>query len=183
MAKAQTEVRDVFGEKGYVDEAGLKELEFLRAVIKETLRLHAPAPLLAPRECIERCLINGYEIPEKTNIIINAWAIGRDPNYWTKEQRFYPQRFLDSSIDYKANNFEYLSFGTGRRICPGISFGIANIELPLAQLLYHFDWKLPDNIKQEDLDMTERFGIVVTRKSDLVLIPIPYNSPVVEENK
>ncbi|XP_038685222.1 cytochrome P450 71D9-like [Tripterygium wilfordii] len=183
IAKAQTEVREVFDKKGYVDEAGLEELEFLRAVIKETLRLHPPGPLLAPRECRERCQINGYEIPEKTHIIINAWAIGRDPNYWIEAERFYPERFLDSSIDYKGNNFEYLPFGAGRRMCPGISFGIANIELPLAQLLYHFDWKLPDNIKQEDLDMTECFGIVVTRKSDLVLIPIPYNSPVVEENK
>ncbi|XP_038685431.1 cytochrome P450 71D9-like [Tripterygium wilfordii] len=183
MAKAQAEVREVFGKKGHVDEARLEELEFLRAVIKETLRLHPPAPLLSPRECRERCQINGYEIPEKTRIIINAWAIGRDPNYWTEAERFYPERFLNSSIDYKGNNFEFLPFGVGRRICPGLSLGIANTKLPLAQLLYHFDWKLPDNIKQEDLDMTERFGIVVTRKSDLVLIPIPYKSSVVEENK
>ncbi|XP_038686480.1 cytochrome P450 71D9-like [Tripterygium wilfordii] len=183
MTKAQAEVRRAFDEKGYVDEAGLEELKFLRAVIKETLRLHPPAPLLAPRECRETCQINGYEIPEKTQIIINAWAIGRDPNYWTEAERFYPERFLDSSIEYKGNNFEFLPFGAGRRICPGMSFGLANTELPLAQLLYHFDWKLPDNVKQEDLDMTEHFGLAVTRKSDLVLIPIPYNSPFVEESK
>ncbi|XP_038693716.1 cytochrome P450 71D9-like [Tripterygium wilfordii] len=183
MAKAQAEVRQVFDKKGCVDAAGLKELAFLTAVIKETLRLHPPAPLLVPRECRERCHINGYEIPEKTHIIINAWVIGRDPNYWTDAERFYPERFLDSSIDYMGNNFEYIPFGAGRRICPGLSLGIANTELQLAQLLYHFDWKLPDNIKQEDLDMTERLGLAVGRKSDLVLIPIPYNSSVVKENK
>ncbi|XP_038686650.1 cytochrome P450 71D9-like [Tripterygium wilfordii] len=182
MTKAQAEVRRVFDKKGCVDEAGLEEQKFLTAVIKETLRLHPPGALLGPRECREKCQINGYEIPEKTHVLINAWAIGRDPNYWIEAERFYPERFLDSSIDYKGNNFEFLPFGAGRRMCPGMSFGIANIELPLAQLLYHFDWKLPDNKKQEDLDMTERVAIVVGRKTDLVLIPIPYNSSVVEEN-
>ncbi|XP_038685575.1 cytochrome P450 71D9-like [Tripterygium wilfordii] len=183
MAKAQAEVRQVFGKKGCVDEAGLEEQKFLTAVIKETLRLHPPGALLGPRECRETCLINGYEIPKKTQIIINAWAIGRDPNYWIEAERFYPERFLNSSIDCKGNNFEFLPFGAGRRMCPGMSFGIANIELLLAQLLYHFDWKLPDNIKEEDLDMTEGFAIVVGRKTDLVLIPIAYNSSVVEENE
>ncbi|XP_038685421.1 cytochrome P450 71D9-like [Tripterygium wilfordii] len=182
MAKTQAEVRRVFDKKGYVDEAALEELEFLGTVIKETLRLHPPAPLLAPRECRERCQINGYEIPEKTHIIINAWVIGRDPNYWTEAERFYPERFDGSSIDYKGNNFEFLPFGAGRRACPGLSFGIANTKLPLAQLLYHFDWKLPDNIKQEDLDMTENTGITVGRKNDLILVPIPYNPPVIEGN-
>ncbi|XP_038685653.1 cytochrome P450 71D9-like isoform X2 [Tripterygium wilfordii] len=183
MAKAQAEVRRVFDKEGYVDEEGLEGLEFLTAVIKETLRLHPPGPLLVPRESRDRCQINGYVIPEKTRIIINAWAIGRDTNYWTEAERFYPERFLDSSIDYKGNNFEFIPFGAGRRICPGLSLGIANTKLPLAQLLYHFDWKLPDNVKHEDLDMTEGHGIAVGRKSDLVLIPIPYNSPIVEENK
>ncbi|XP_038690091.1 cytochrome P450 71D9-like [Tripterygium wilfordii] len=180
MEKAQAEVRQVFGAKGYVDETGLEELKFLKLVVKETMRLHPPLPLLLPRECGEKCNINGYEILAKSRVLINAWAIGRDPNHWTEPERFYPERFLDSSIDYKGTSFEYIPFGAGRRICPGISFGIANVELPLANLLFHFDWKLPDNVKYEELDMTENFGAAVRRKRDLYLIPIPYHPDIVE---
>ncbi|XP_038691375.1 cytochrome P450 71D9-like [Tripterygium wilfordii] len=180
MEKAQTEVRQVFGAKGYVDEIGLEELKFLKLVVKETLRLHPPLPLLIPRECREKCTINDYEIQAKSRVIINAWAIGRDPNHWTEAERFYPERFLNSSIDYKGTSFEYIPFGAGRRMCPGMSFGIANVEFPLANLLFHFDWKLPDNVKYEELDMTENFASTVGRKRNLYLIPIPYHPDIVE---
>ncbi|KAL5737417.1 hypothetical protein ACOSP7_030178 [Xanthoceras sorbifolium] len=178
MKKAQNEVRQVFNRIGQVETA-INEMKFLKVIIKETLRLHPPAPLLLPRECRERCEINGFEIPVKTKVIVNAWAIGRDPKYWSEPNKFIPERFLDSSIDYKGNNFEYIPFGAGRRICPGISFGIANVELPLAMLLYNFDWKHPDGIKHEDMDMTEEFGVAVRRKNDLWMIPISYHhSPI-----
>ncbi|KAL5737418.1 hypothetical protein ACOSP7_030179 [Xanthoceras sorbifolium] len=178
MKKAQTEVRQVFNRIGQV-ETGINEMKFLTAVIKETLRLHPPAPLLLPRECRERCDINGFEIPVKTKVIVNAWAIGRDPKYWSEPNKFIPERFIGSSIDYKGNNFEYIPFGAGRRICPGISFGMANIEFPLAMLLYNFDWKRPDEIKHEDIDMTEEFGATVRRKNDLWMIPSSYqHSPI-----
>ncbi|XP_059669699.1 desmethyl-deoxy-podophyllotoxin synthase-like [Cornus florida] len=172
MEKAQAKVRQVFGKKGNnVDEADLSELRYLKLVIKETLRFHPPLPLLLPRECKEGCQINGYEIPIKSKVIINAWAIGRDPEHWIDAESFDPERFLDNSIDFKGAHFQYIPFGAGRRICPGISFGVPNIELPLAQLLYHFDWKLADGVKLGDLDMTEGFGTTVRRKRDLYLIP------------
>ncbi|TXG67686.1 hypothetical protein EZV62_008961 [Acer yangbiense] len=174
MKEAQAEVRQVFDVKGKVDEFGIHELKFLKAVIKETLRLHPAAPLLVPRENSDSCQINGSEIPAKTRTIVNTWAIGRDPKYWTEAEKFIPERFLDSSLDYKGTNFMYIPFGAGRRICPGIQFAIPNIELPLAQLLYHFDSKLPNGMKAEDLDMTEAFGLTVRRKNDLMLIPIRY---------
>ena len=175
LKKAQEEVREVFRRKGSVDETGISEMTYLKCIVKEILRLHPSAPLLVPRECREKCEINGYEIPEKTKVIVNAWAIGRDPRYWNEPESFIPERFVDSSIDYKGTNFEYIPFGAGRRICPGISFGVINVELPLALLLYHFDWKLPDGIKAEDLDMTEAFGATVRRKDDLLLVPIAYH--------
>ncbi|XP_039030169.1 premnaspirodiene oxygenase-like [Hibiscus syriacus] len=173
LKKAQSEVREICQGKGDVDEASLKELKYLSSVIKETLRLHPPFPLLLPRECREDCEINGYQVPFKTKVIINAWAIGRDPKYWNEPERFYPERFLNSSIDFRGTDLEYIPFGAGRRICPGISFALPNIELALAKLLYHFDWELPDGIRNGDLDMTEAFGVTMSRKNNLVLIAIP----------
>ncbi|GMN62238.1 hypothetical protein TIFTF001_031310 [Ficus carica] len=174
MEKAQKEVRQVFGQKGNVDETGLHELKYLHFVIKETLRLRAPGPLL-PRESRENCVINGYQIPAKTKFIVNTWAMARDPEYWTEPERFYPERFIESSVDFKGTDFQFIPFGAGRRMCAGMSFGLADVKLPLAQLLFHFDWKLPDGINHENLDMSESFGLSLRRKGDLYLIPIPYN--------
>ena len=129
MEKVQIEVREVFNMKGRVDEICIDELKYLKSVVKETLRLHPPAPLLLPRECGQACEINGYHIPVKSKVIVNAWAIGRDPKYWSEAERFYPERFIDSSIDYKGTNFEYIPFGAGRRICPGSTFGLINVEV------------------------------------------------------
>jgi cytochrome P450 len=175
MKKAQAEVRELFKTKGRVDENCINELDYLKLVVKETLRLHPPAPLLLPRECGQACDINGYHIPIKTKVIINAWAIARDPNYWNEPEKFYPERFIDSTIDYKGSNFEYIPFGAGRRICPGSTFGLRNIELGLATLLYHFDWKLPTGVRSEELDMTDEFGVTMRRKDDLLLIPFSYH--------
>jgi alpha-guaiene 2-oxidase len=174
MKKAQEEVRQAFGSRGYVDEKDLQELKFLKAVIKETLRMHSPNPIF-PRECIKTCEINGYTIPAGTQVFVNAWAIGRDQKYWIEGEKFYPERFLDCPIDFRGSNFEFIPFGAGKRMCPGISFAASSIELPLAQLLYYFDWKLPSGTTHENLDMTESFGATVKRKSDLFVIPIPYN--------
>ncbi|MBA0632760.1 hypothetical protein Godav_001440 [Gossypium davidsonii] len=175
MTKAQAEVRQVFQGKGNVDETGIHQLKYLKCVIKETLRLHPVFPLLLPRECSQNCEVNGFEIPSKTRVIINAWAIGRDPNHWVEPEKFEPERFINSSVDFVGTNFEFIPFGAGRRICPGILFAVPNLELPLAQLLFHFDWKLP---KQEDIDMTEEFGLSVRRKTELILIPIPYRASI-----
>ncbi|XP_062079800.1 cytochrome P450 71D10-like [Humulus lupulus] len=179
MAKVQAEVRRVFGRKRNVDETTLHELKFLKMVIKETMRLHPPGPLLVPRESKESCVMNGYYIPAKTKVLVNAWAIGRDPKYWTEAEKFYPERFNNSSVDFKGNNFEFIPFGGGRRICPGISFAIADIELTLAQLLFHFDWILPHGTTHENLDMSEVFGMTVRRKGGLYVIPIPRNPLVI----
>ncbi|CDP07875.1 unnamed protein product [Coffea canephora] len=166
MAKAQSEIRNAFRGKNSIEETDIQQLQYLKLVIKETLRLHPPAPLLLPRECRVECEIDGYIIPARTRVLVNAWAIGRDPEYWDDPECFKPERFANSSIDFNGTHFEYLPFGAGRRICAGISFGLANVELPLALLLYHFDWKLPSGLNSRDLDIKETVGIATSR-SDL----------------
>ncbi|XP_015161141.1 premnaspirodiene oxygenase-like [Solanum tuberosum] len=174
LFKAQAEVREAFRGKETFDENNVEELKYLKLIIKETLRLHPPLPLMLPRESREEVDIDGYTIPSETKLIVNVWAIGRDSNYWDDAESFKPERFEQSSVDFAGNNFEFLPFGSGRRICPGISFGLANVYLPLANLLYHFDWKLPLGIKSSDLDMTESGGASCTRKSNLHLVMTPY---------
>ena len=178
MKKAQSEVRKFYqlqGNKRLILEEDVKKLSYLKWVVKETLRLHPPLPLLLPRESREACKVDGYEIPVKTKVIVNAWAIGRDPEYWDDAESFVPERFDGSSIDYKGSNFEYIPFGAGRRMCPGMAFGVVNTELPLANLLYHFNWELPDGMKPENLDMTESLGATVGRKNNLYLSATPFN--------
>ncbi|KAE9604211.1 hypothetical protein Lal_00001779 [Lupinus albus] len=172
MKQAQAEIRKVYGSKGFVDESELHQLTYLKAVIKEALRLHPPVPLLMPRENRESCKINEYDIPAKSKVMINVWAIGRDSKYWTDAESFKPERFLNTSFDFRGTDFQFLPFGSGRRICPGITFATPNLELALAQLLYHFDWKLPNEMKSEEIDMTESIGMSVKKKNDLCLIPI-----------
>ncbi|KAK3013692.1 hypothetical protein RJ639_008602 [Escallonia herrerae] len=113
-------------------------------------------------------------IPIKTKVIINGWAIGRDPEYWSDAECFEPGRHDGSSVNYRRSNFQFIPFGAGRRICQGMALTIVNIELPLARLLYHFDWKLANGVQLEELDMTEAFGVTVRRKNDLQLIATPY---------
>ncbi|XP_058069015.1 premnaspirodiene oxygenase-like [Magnolia sinica] len=145
MEKAQAKVRHVFKGKAKVDERDTSKLNYLKLVIRETLRLHPPIPLLR-RKCRERCEIDGYDLPINTSITVNVWAIGRDPQHWDDPENFKPERFDGSLIDYKGADFEFLPFGAGRRMCTcvGMLSGIVNVVLPLAQLLYYFDWKLPN---------------------------------------
>ncbi|XP_077216081.1 desmethyl-deoxy-podophyllotoxin synthase-like [Tasmannia lanceolata] len=174
MEKAQAEVRNFLKGKKKITESEIDELSYLKLVIKETMRLWPPLPMLVPRESIERCEINGYEIPKKTRVLVNAWAIGRDPRHWENPEEFYPERFSHSSIDFKGQHFELIPFGAGRRGCPGMLFGLATTELALANLLYYYDWKLPNGMKGEDLDMREAFGLTLARKSSLNLIATPH---------
>ncbi|WMV26544.1 hypothetical protein MTR67_019929 [Solanum verrucosum] len=141
---------------------------------QRTLRLHPPGPLLIPRECREETKINGYTIPVKTKVLVNAWSIGRDPKYWHNSESFILERFENSTIDFKGNHFEFIPFGAGRRMCPGMLFGLVNVAHPLSQLLHHFDWKAPDGVNPNDLDTIESEGLIARRKNDLYLIANPF---------
>lgn len=170
--KAQKEVREIAGGKARVEETDLPKLNYLKQLIKESLRLHPPAPLLVPRETTQPCIIdNKFEIPAKTRVIFNATAISTDPGVWDNPTEFLPERFENSQIDYRGKHFELLPFGSGRRGCPGINFSIPVVELALANLLFCFDWKLPDGISPQDVDMVEAIGITMHKKTPLCLLP------------
>ncbi|CAL9150194.1 unnamed protein product [Musa hybrid cultivar] len=172
MAKAQKEVMEELKGKKRIQETDIVDLNYLKSIVKETLRLHPPISLI-PRLCRKTCEVLGYEIDAGTPVLVNAWAINRDPQYWEEAESFRPERFEGKSIDFKGGNFEYLPFGAGRRICPGTEFGLATVHLSLAQLLLYFDWKLPDGRKPEELDMSETYGVTVTMKTELKLLATP----------
>ncbi|XP_077230089.1 premnaspirodiene oxygenase-like [Tasmannia lanceolata] len=174
MEKAQEEVRKVLKGKEKILESDIGELTYLKLVIKETMRLCPPLPLLVPRESMEKCEINGYEIPKKTRVLVNSWALSRDPRYWENPEVFEIERFSRNSIDFKGQDFEFIPFGAGRRGCPGMLFGLATIELALSNLLYHFHWKLPHGMKAENLDMREAFGLTSARRTSLNLVATPH---------
>ncbi|XP_023738572.1 6,7,8-trihydroxycoumarin synthase [Lactuca sativa] len=174
MKKTQEEVRNVVGKKGRVDEDDLSKLTYLKAVVKETLRLYPPAPLLVPRESQKDVILHGYKIKKKTIVYVNAFAIGRDPEAWENPEKFIPERFLCSDIDFRGNNFEFIPFGAGRRICPGMSMGVVTVELLIANLVYLFDWALPDGMKKEDLDFEAMEGITMHKRNDLCLVAHMY---------
>ena len=175
MGKLQREVREAFRGKAAVLEADIQaaSLPYLKLVIKETLRLHPPVPLLVPRESIDACEIEGYTIPARSRVIVNAWAVGRDPKYWEDAHEFKPERFEGNVTDFMGSSNEYIPFGAGRRICPGISYGLPVLEMALVQLLYHFgDWSLQEGI--DEVDMTEAPGLGVRRNSPLLLCATPF---------
>ncbi|XP_023922777.1 tryptamine 5-hydroxylase [Quercus suber] len=171
MKKAQDEVRNVASSLGKVEESHLQHLHYLKAVIKETMRLHPPVPLLVPRESMEKCNLDGYEIAAKTRVLINTYAIGRDPTSWENPLEYNPERFINKNIEVKDQDFRFLPFGGGRRGCPGYSFGLATVEIALARLLYHFDWALPQGVGADDMDLGEIFGLATRKKTAIVLVP------------
>ncbi|XP_020699060.1 premnaspirodiene oxygenase [Dendrobium catenatum] len=174
MQKVQLEVRNAFKEKENMEKGEVNKLPYLNNVIKETLRLHPVGPLLVPRLCRETIELEGYTITAGSRIVINAWAIMREPTYWVDSEIFRPERFEEVEFDFKGTKFDYIPFGGGRRVCPGITFAITGIEYWLSQLLFHFDWKLPGGKRPEELDMKEIFGLTVSRKNDLLLLATPH---------
>ncbi|KAG7603413.1 putative cytochrome P450 [Arabidopsis thaliana] len=172
MKKAQAEVREVIKNKDDITEEDIERLEYLKMVIKETLRINPLVPLLIPREASKYIKIGGYDIPKKTWIYVNIWAVQRNPNVWKDPEVFIPERFMHSEIDYKGVDFELLPFGSGRRMCPGMGLGMALVHLTLINLLYRFDWKLPEGMNIEDVDLEESYGLVCPKKVPLQLIPV-----------
>ncbi|KAK9204069.1 hypothetical protein WN943_014326 [Citrus x changshan-huyou] len=175
MKRAQEEIRSVMKGKSKIHMKDIEKMDYLKCVVKETLRLHPSLPLLVPRETATNLKWRGYDIPAKTRVFVNAWAIQRDPQVWDNPEDFLPDRFVNNTVDLNGQNFQFIPFGAGRRGCPGISFALAAIEYVIANLLYWFDWKLPRGEVLENLDMIEVSGLAVHKKLALHLVPTLYS--------
>ncbi|TXG70753.1 hypothetical protein EZV62_005688 [Acer yangbiense] len=170
MRKACEELEQVVGNNNIVEEFHLSKLRYLDAILKETFRLRPPLPLLVPRSPCTTQTISEYTIPKGSRIFFNAWAMQRDPKAWESPLEFQPERFMRDAGkgEYRGNNFNYLPFGSGRRICPGISLAEKMLMYVLATLLHSFEWKLPEGT---ELDLSEKFGLVLKKKEPLIAIP------------
>jgi cytochrome P450 len=172
MKKVQEEVRGVVGEKSKVEEIDIDQMDFLKCIVKETLRLHPP--LFIGRRTSASLELEGYHIPANLKVMINSWAIQRDPKLWDSPEEFIPDRFANKSVDFKGQNHQFIPFGAGRRGCPGIAFAVVEVEHVLANILYWFDWEFPEGITAENLDMSEVFTPVIRKKSPLHLVPVAH---------
>ncbi|CAN6226685.1 unnamed protein product [Urochloa humidicola] len=164
-----------------IREEHLSSMPYLKATIKETLRLHPPAPFLLPHFSTADCKIDGYMIPSETRVLVNAWALGRDPSLWERPEEFFPERFLQEvgAVDtqMKGKDLRFLPFEFGQRICPGMNFGYATMEVMLANLMYNFDWDVPSTTEGSStrVDMAESFGLTLRREKKLLLVPRIYS--------
>ncbi|XP_008239356.1 PREDICTED: cytochrome P450 71A22-like [Prunus mume] len=173
LKKLQDEMMGIANGKADITEGDLDKFPYLKAVIKETLRLYPPIPLLVPCESTQEAKIKGYDIAARTMVLINAWTIGRDPSMWDDAKEFKPERFLNSSVDFKGHDFQLIPFGAGRRGCPGSLFAMITNEIVFANLVHKFDWTLPGGARAEDISMTECTGLVIHRKAPLVAMAAP----------
>ncbi|RZC57766.1 hypothetical protein C5167_005066 [Papaver somniferum] len=171
MKKAQQELLDILEKDQPIEDSDIVRLPYLQAIVKETLRLHPPAPFMVPHKTESNVEIHNFVVPKGAQILVNVWAIGRDPALWKDPTCFNPERFLDLKTDYKGQDFELIPFGSGRRICPGLSLAHRMVHLMVGSLIHSFDWNLENGLKPEDLDMEEEFGFTLAKAT--LLRPIP----------
>ncbi|KAM5570110.1 hypothetical protein ABKV19_017229 [Rosa sericea] len=177
LSKAQDELDSVFGKGKLIEESDITQLPYLQAIIKETFRLHPTVPLLLPRKAESDVEIEGYIVPKNAQVLVNAWAIGRDPGIWDNPNSFMPERFLglENQIDVMGRNFDLIPFGGGRRICPGLPLAMKMLHLMLGSLINCFNWKLEDGVVSETMNMEDKFGLTLQMAQSLRAVPISYN--------
>ncbi|RYQ80761.1 hypothetical protein Ahy_Scaffold1g106952 isoform I [Arachis hypogaea] len=162
IKKARKEIETQIGEDRIVDESDITNtrLPYLQNIVNETFRLHPAAPLLVPHYSSEDCTLEGYKVPQNTIVLVNAWAIHRDPKVWSDDStQFKPERFEKEG---EANNL--LTFGMGRRACPGANLAQRTVTLTLGLLIQCFQWK---RITSQKIDMTEDKGLTMPKKIPL----------------
>ncbi|OMP02540.1 Cytochrome P450 [Corchorus olitorius] len=141
QAKLQLEIDGAVNGKTLTD-ADVAKLPYLQAVVKETLRIHPPGPLLswARLSTSDVQLSNGMVVPANTTAMVNMWAITHDPHVWEDPLQFKPERFLEADVDVRGGDLRLAPFGAGRRVCPGKNLGLVTVNLWVAKLVQHFGW-------------------------------------------
>ncbi|CAN1185014.1 Geraniol 8-hydroxylase [Linum perenne] len=173
FAKARDELDQIIGKGNDLQESDITQLPYLQAILKETFRLHPAAPLLLPRKARSDAEICGFTVPKGAQILVNAWAIGRDPTTWNHPNSFIPERFMGSKTDVRGHRFELIPFGGGKRICPGLPLAMRMLHVMLGSLIHWFDWKLHDGVDPKKLDMEEKIGATLQKAKPLIVIPRP----------
>ncbi|GMJ12161.1 cytochrome P450, family 98, subfamily A, polypeptide 3, REDUCED EPIDERMAL FLUORESCENCE 8 [Hibiscus trionum] len=171
--KAQEELDRVIGFERVMSEIDFSNLPYLQSVVKEALRLHPPTPLMLPHRANANVKIGGYDIPKGTTVLVNVWAVGRDPAVWKDPEDFRPERFLEEDVNMKGHDFRLLPFGAGRRVCPGAQLGINLVTSMLGHLLHHFCWTPAEGVKAEEIDMLENPGLAAYMRTPLQVIATP----------
>uniref|UniRef100_A0A0E0JK66 Cytochrome P450 n=1 Tax=Oryza punctata TaxID=4537 RepID=A0A0E0JK66_ORYPU len=176
MAKLRAELDDVLGGK---DEASIEEhdaarLPYLQAVLKESMRLHSVGPLLHHFAAEDGVVVGGYAVPRGATVLFNTRAIMRDPAAWERPEEFAPERFLlrETPLDFRGKEADFLPFGSGRRVCPGIPLAERVMPFILALMLHTFEWRLPDGMSPEELDVSEKFMSVNVLAVPLKAVPV-----------
>ncbi|CAO2193149.1 unnamed protein product [Urochloa humidicola] len=183
MTAAVEELDRVVGRERWVAESDLPGLPYIDAVLKETMRLHPVGPLLIPHRAREDTEVaGGYDVPAGARVLVNAWAVGRDPASWPDAPgEFRPERFLPGGaaegVDARGAHFQLVPFGSGRRMCPAYSLAMKEMAAALANLVHGFSWRLPDGVKPEDVSMEESFGLSMCLKEPLVAVAEPRLPP------
>ncbi|XP_059306004.1 cytochrome P450 93A3-like [Lycium ferocissimum] len=176
MQKAAQEIDSVIGKSRLVEESDIEDLPYLQAILKETMRLHPTIPLIV-RASNEDCSVGGYHIPAKSTLMVNVWAINRDPKYWENPLEFKPERFLNedgstkTQLDLRGQHYQFLPFGSGRRGCPGITLALQVILTTLAAMIQCFEWRLSDKDTGK-IDMEARPGITLRIANTLNCVPV-----------
>lgn len=169
--KLRAEIDSNVGNERLLNESDLTKLPYLQCVINETLRLYPPVPLLLPHYSLEDCTVGGYDVPKHTILIINAWAIHRDPELWDEPDKFKPERFEALEGEKEGFNYKFVPFGMGRRACPGAAMGLRTVSMVLGSLIQWFDWKSVEI--EENLDACYNSRISLNKEKPLEAICIP----------
>ncbi|CAH8257208.1 unnamed protein product [Arabidopsis lyrata] len=162
LKKARDEIDNKIGLDGLLEESDVPNLPYLQNIVSEMLRLYPAGPLSVPHVASEDCKVGGYDMPRGTMLLVNVWAIHRDPKLWDDPTSFKPERFEKEGETHKL-----LAFGLGRRACPGSGLAQRLVSLSLGSLIQCFEW---ERIGEEEVDMTEGGGLTMPRTRPLVAI-------------
>ncbi|KAH7886506.1 cytochrome P450 [Phlebopus sp. FC_14] len=144
--KARQEIDNVIGVNRTPNPADIQDLPYTRALIEECSRFHSVGPLGLPHAMTKDEVVDGVLIPKNAIVFMNIWGMFHDPRYFDRPNDFMPERFLLNQFGIKpgveddAGRRANLMFGGGRRICPGVAFARASLEINAMNFIWAFEF-------------------------------------------